>query len=222
MAVSSSVTSFGAIATPMTSPSLVTSPLCHTAPTNSREKVDVMPAYQSDPSLPALMSGASSVSADVEGDFLGNPGIVSRSSLLATTDSLTPPAPGKETLTEFPLEQHTDSEITGAIAVRIDPAPGLGTKGARLRRSASLSASASSGKYDDDSDSDDDGIMFMAKSKKKVVTKKFPSPPLQASQPHHAPLGTLALAARRRDTNTSIGSTETAKKIDVYGESFSG
>ena len=222
MAVSSSVTSFGAIATPMTSPSVVTSPLCYTVPTNSREKVDVMPAYQSDPSLPALMSGASSVSADVEGDFLGNPGIVSRSSLLATTDSLTPPAPGKEALTEFPLEPHTDSEITGAIAVHIDPAPGLGTKGARLRRSASLSASASSGKHDDDSDSDD-GLMFMAKSKKKkAVAKKFPSPPLQASQPHHVPLGSLALAARRRDTNTSIGSTETAKKIDVYGDSYSG
>ncbi|KAL8396984.1 hypothetical protein RB594_003903 [Gaeumannomyces avenae] len=219
MAVSSSVTSFGAIATPMTSPSVVASPLCHTAPTNSREKVDVMPAYQSDPSLPALMSGASSVSADVEGDFLGNPGIVSRSSLLATTDSLTPPAPGKETLTEFPLDHHTDSET---VAVRIDPAPAVGTKGARPRRSVSLSASASGGKYDDDSDSDDDGLMFMAKSKKKAAPKKLPSPPPQVSHPHHAPLGGLALAARRRDTNTSIGSTETAKKIDVHGESFSG
>ena len=57
---------------------------------------DVNHRYMSRIVLPALLSGASSVSADPEGDFLLKPGSIDRPSLIDTTDSLTPPALLKE------------------------------------------------------------------------------------------------------------------------------
>lgn len=58
---------------------------------------------------------------------------------------------------------------------------------------------------DDDDDGSDDDILLMAKAKK-------PVPPASAV-PRPA-----AFNPRRRDTNISIASTETAKKIPVHGD----
>ncbi|KAK3899436.1 hypothetical protein C8A05DRAFT_46492 [Staphylotrichum tortipilum] len=123
---SSSSTSMGALTTPLTSPSESASPiygLNHhhhytgqtpaTSNMMSKEVAERMLAFQSDPSLPALLSSTSSVSADLEGEFLGNPGVVGQRAPSAadaegdTTDSVTPPALGKEAVAggfRFPLE----------------------------------------------------------------------------------------------------------------------
>lgn len=178
-------------------------------------------AFQSDPSLPALLSGASSVSNDMEGDFLGNPGVVSSGPSVDVSDSLTPPALlGKEPAA-FPLVGLKDQQgwgSGGAIPVEIDNT--IATAGAAATgRSTSTSSrtplatpvrgnSRCFTDEDDDSDSDG-GIIMMAKAKKKVAAFAPPSTgtPGSASRTTHM--------ARRRDTSTSIGSTDTAKKVGL-------
>ncbi|KAH7270781.1 uncharacterized protein BKA55DRAFT_497183 [Fusarium redolens] len=193
---SSSVDSMEALATPSTSPS-VTSPvsaLPSTASTSER-----MLAFQSDPSLPALLSGASSVSADMEAELLCKPGIVSaHPQLLETTDSLTPPAFDKEPH-GFPIDHvygNTPAMDSGSLAVHLEG-------GAR----DSVTSTPVARPVDDDFDDDgsDDGLLIMATSKKKPA-QTTSRPPV--SNP------------RRRDTNISIASTDTAKKVSTstYGD----
>ncbi|KAM5343173.1 hypothetical protein ACJ41O_014139 [Fusarium nematophilum] len=196
---SSSLDSMEALGTPSTSPSEVTSPvsaLPSTASTSER-----MLVFQSDPSLPALLSGASSVSADMEAELLGKPGIVSaHPNLLETTDSLTPPAMHKEPAAGFPIEQvfeNPPAMQSGPLAVHLD-------NGAR--DSVTSTPVARPVEDDFDEDGSDDGILLMAKTKKKSM------PPVSnSSRP-------AAFNPRRRDTNISIASTETAKKISVNGD----
>jgi len=152
-----------------------------------------MLVFQSDPSLPALLSGASSVSADLEGDFLAQPGMIHRTSLIETADSLTPPAIAKETSTGFPIDKDFE---TSSFAVRMAAHPlHKSTISPKLppRRVAE----------DDDDDSgneSDEGFFMMGKSKKKAPAREH----TQSARIY---------AARRRDTNISIASTETAKRI---------
>ncbi|WZH39269.1 CAMKK kinase [Fusarium acuminatum] len=195
---SSSVDSMEALATPSTSPSEVTSPvsaLPSTASTSER-----MLAFQSDPSLPALLSGASSVSADMEAELLCKPGIVSaHPQLLETTDSLTPPAFDKEP-DSYPIDQFYDNHHAmdgGSLAVHLDGS-------ARDSITSTPVARPVEDDFDDEG-SDDDGILLMASSKKK---------PVQTTSRPRAP------GPRRRDTNISIASTETAKKVptSIYGD----
>ncbi|WYZ37106.1 hypothetical protein EsH8_II_000612 [Colletotrichum jinshuiense] len=194
---SSRSASITGLASPFTSPSEMTSPI---SSTNHPSKEEML-AFQSDPSLPALLSGSSSVSADLDAEPLVEPGIVNaKTALLETTDSLTPPALIKEPLAGFPLEQyeqqehfeqHNGSFESGPIPLRITPSP--------LYRNP---PSVQEDENDDDSDSDEG--LVMAKSKK----KKSPS----------AHVERIPFGARRRDTNVSIASTETAKKVVVHGE----
>ncbi|KAI1346420.1 kinase-like protein [Xylaria sp. FL0043] len=146
-------------------------------------------SFRSDPSLPALLSGASSVSADAEGDFLGDcllkPGCLGRQSLIDTTDSLTPPALVKEPVEGFPLrvDEQYESLFSGA---------------------STLSPNV----IDDneDSDSDSDGGLTMAKARRRAFPKERVSSPFFERMAN----------PKRRDTQTSvtsIGSTETAKKV---------
>ncbi|KAL2258265.1 hypothetical protein VTK26DRAFT_8509 [Humicola hyalothermophila] len=116
---SSSSVSMGTSATPLTSPSESTSPAHGSNTQMAKEAADQMMAFQSDPSLPALLSSTSSVSADPEGEFLGHPGFVGRSSVIDTTDSLTPPAFAKEPISGFPLDAQEDVP-DGAVAVKLD------------------------------------------------------------------------------------------------------
>ncbi|KAH7021152.1 kinase-like domain-containing protein [Microdochium trichocladiopsis] len=179
---SGSSMSLGALTSSMTSPCDSTiSPGLTNYPGQSHDS----PVFRSDPSLPALLSGASSVSADAEGEFLVHPGQVDRASLVDTTDSLTPPAMCKEPLGEFPLEGFDDDHHTVLFQ-----SPQV--RGKAPTSAAALPSRAIEDEDEDDSDSDEGIVMFKSKRK---------GPPKE-----------LAIS-RRRDTQTSVGSTETAKKI---------
>ncbi|KAI0467757.1 kinase-like protein [Xylaria cf. heliscus] len=180
----SASTSTSTFCTPLTSPSAVTSPI----------SIENLPqqSFRSDPSLPALLSGASSVSADAEGDFLLRPGSLHQPSLIDTTDSLTPPALGKEPIEGFPLR--VDEQYQTLLS--------------RTPREINTSTLMTPNIMDEgeDSDSDSDGALTMAKSRRRTLPKEHASSTIfgRISNP------------RRRDTQTSItsiGSTETAKKV---------
>ncbi|KAK6083570.1 serine threonine-protein kinase ssp1 [Seiridium cupressi] len=188
--ISASSTSIGNLMTPLTSPSEVTSPVSIDKETRQDSQI-----FRSDPSLPALLSGASSVSADAEGEFLQRPGSVDRPSLIETTDSLTPPAFDKETMAGFPLEAFGSEDS----AVQLHFASSLHGQNSSMYSSRAVE--------DDDSSDSDEGLV-MAKTKRKGPAKD------QTSQP----LSRIATSARRRDTQTSVGSTETAKKIVVHSD----
>lgn len=182
--VTSSSASYGNINTPLTSPSVATSPV---------RKGD-SPIYRSDPSLPALLSGASSVSADAEGDFLLRPGSVNRPSLIDTTDSLTPPALAKEPMSGFPLETLEDEH---AFHLRMASS-----------RQAMRPSSVFSSQGVDDDDSDSDEGLVMIKPRRRGASQDPTSQPPSRSNTH----------IKRRDTQTSVGSTETAKKVNMHAE----
>lgn len=195
----SSTESMGGVGTPLTSSSEITSPV--SVPTEGKRSNESMAAFHSDPSLPALLSGASSVSADMEAELLGRPGIVEGkpSILLETTDSLTPPALMKEPPT-FPIQEvftNSPAMDSGSLSVHL----------ANAHRSHpsdcdSLAPSAEADDGDDEDDSgSDDGLLLMTKSKKKPT-----------SSPGHTP---SPFEPRRRDTNVSIMSTDTAKKVSI-------
>lgn len=176
--------STGNSCTPLTSPTAMTSPI----------SIENLPQqiFRSDPSLPALLSGASSVSADAEGDFLLRPGSLNSPSLLDTTDSLTPPALGKEPVEGFPLR--VDEQYQTLL-----PRP-------RHEYSSSTYLPPNVADDDEGSDTDSDGGITMAKPKRRTLPKEHTS----------FPMAQRVANPRRRDTQTSItsiGSTETAKKI---------
>lgn len=149
-------------------------------------------SFRSDPSLPALLSGASSVSADAEGDFLLKPGSVNRPSLLDTTDSLTPPALGKEPINGF-AEGIDDQYLTLLSSPK--------------SQGANESTTPSKPVLEDEEESDSDGGITMARPKRRgPVGRDHASSPIIERVAH----------PKRRDTTTSItsiGSTETAKKV---------
>ncbi|KAI0007976.1 kinase-like protein [Xylariaceae sp. FL0662B] len=188
-AATSASASTDSVVTPLTSPSEVASPI---NTSNLMGHGDGLQVFRSDPSLPALLSGASSVSADPEGDFLLRPGSVERPSLIDTTDSLTPPAISKEPLTGFPLEED-------------DPYRGLFLP--RPHRSVNASLLSSKAVDDDDDGSDSDEGLVM-RPKKRGSVKEHTS----------SPIGRTLSSTKRRDTQTSISSTETAKKILMPGQ----
>jgi len=220
--LSSSLTSMGALTTPLTSPSETTSPTTYVInPNLTKDAVEQILAFQSDPSLPALLSSTSSVSADLEGEFLGNPGVVARTMVIDTTDSLTPPAFAKEPIAGFPIETREQQVAQGLIS--IPPSENQATH-SQFRSSHTVASHShhhhhhhhhnhnhhlhphshhhSHGDEEEDSDSDE-GLTMMAKRKKGT------------SGGAPATMGRLVHGSRRRDTNASIGSTETAKKIVV-------
>lgn len=194
MKTSSTESMNGGVGTPLTSPSEVTSPMSpdHSTKTASEHTS----AFQSDPSLPALLSGASSVSADMEAELLGRPGIVGNSQSIAdTTDtSLTPPINSKDAEDDAHLDQvfgNPPAMESGQLTLHLEPPP-PDHHGGRFSRRRS-----SSNDGDDDDGSDDD-ILLMAKSKRK-------------SAPGTSPARPGPFEARRRDTNISTTSVETAR-----------
>ncbi|KAI8625845.1 kinase-like protein [Xylariaceae sp. FL1651] len=184
MATSAS-TSTGAICTPLTSPSEVASPI---SIDNHIPRQHGSQNFRSDPSLPALLSGASSVSADAEGDFLLKPGSLDRTSLIDTTNSLTPPALVKEPIEGFPMA--VDEQYQTVVP-------------SHTPREMSTSPLPSPNCVEDDEESDYDEGLTMAKPKRRALPKEYASSPISGRTTN----------ARRRDTQTSIGSTETAKKV---------
>ncbi|KAK1839768.1 serine threonine-protein kinase ssp1 [Colletotrichum chrysophilum] len=200
---SSRSTSNAGLASPLTSPSEITSPV---SSTNHPSKEEML-AFQSDPSLPALLSGSSSVSADLDVEPLAEPGVIHpRPALLETTDSLTPPAFMKEPIAGFPLEhfEHPSfGEHSGLDILRVNPSP-VNRSLAPPQYTPELRP-----QDDEDDDSDSDEGLTMAKTKKKKSMN--PTPTASTNERVH-------YGARRRDTNISIASTETAKKVIVHGD----
>ncbi|OTA07004.1 serine/threonine protein kinase [Trichoderma parareesei] len=204
MAKTASTDSMDHLGTPLTSPSETASPVAACPPANSASQR--MLAFQSDPSLPALLSGASSVSADLEGELLQRPGTVDPQALLQTKDSLTPPALGKEPTSGFPLDQVFDnsSSMEGVpVRVRVDSSgPTSDPRGARQQQQQQQQQQHRKQEDDDNDDDSDEGLLLMAKSKKR--------PPVTT---RHRPF-----EARRRDTNLSNISTasdETARRVNI-------
>ncbi|KAI1769129.1 kinase-like protein [Hypoxylon sp. FL1150] len=187
-AATSASASTSTIMTPLTSPSESASPVSLPNLAGQNEDPHI---FRSDPSLPALLSGASSVSADAEGEFLLKPGSLDHPSLIDTTDSLTPPALIKEPISGFPLE---DDEPYQTLLL---PRP---------HRPLATSSLLTTKVIDDEDDSDSDEGLVM-KPKKRNPIKDLSSSPLGRT-----------LSAKRRDTQTSIGSTGTAKKIPTQSQ----
>ncbi|RFU80418.1 serine threonine kinase [Trichoderma arundinaceum] len=194
IAKTASTDSMDHLGTPLTSPSETASPVAACPSTSSASQR--MLVFQSDPSLPALLSGASSVSADLEGELLLRPGTVGpQGSFLESKDSLTPPALAKEPIGGFPIDQvfgnHPSMEGV-PLRVKID--------GPRPPTLNEPPASHHHRKEDEeDNDDDSDEGLLMAKSKKR--------PPVTT---RHRPF-----EARRRDTNMSTASDETARRVNI-------
>lgn len=195
IAKTASTDSMDHLGTPLTSPSETASPVAACPPVNSASQR--MLVFQSDPSLPALLSGASSVSADLEGELLLRPGTVDpQTTFLQTKDSMTPPALAKEPVGGFPIDQvfaHHSSMEGVPLQVKIDRPP------------TSDSATSHQHRKHDEEDNDDDsdeGLLLMAKAKKR--------PPVTT---RHRPF-----EARRRDTNMSTASDETARRVNISPE----
>ena len=164
----------------MTSPSDVTSPIS-SLNLGSSEQI-----FASVPSLPALISGASSVCADPEGEFLGRPGFVRPPETVLSTETtpevLTPPLLSKDsTGTETETPTGTLDDDTIPIPLDADDEGYIGD--GDTTRTMDV----------DDSDSDEGLTMTRSKPKKKFVLE--------------------STAMARRGTNASVGSTETAKKV---------
>lgn len=157
--------------------SQMTSPTDAASPVSSVNLGSTEQFYPSVPSLPALISGASSVSADQECEMLSRPGVLRHSEHgftgQSTPDSITPPALSKQSTV---AEQRR-----GILMAPEDEDVGY------------------HGEFDDDDDSDsDDGLMM---GKRKPVKKA----PVEGR--------VLFKKPERRGTSTSVGSTETAKKV---------
>ena len=177
---SSSVNSASAYTSQMTSPSDVTSPI---SSLNLGSSGQIFPSV---PSLPALVSGGSSVSADAEDEFLGRPGFVRHPETVLSSETtpevLTPALLSKDstgTETETPTGTHDD---TVSIPLDVDE------EGYNADGDTTFTM-----EDDDDSDSDEGLTMTRSKPKKKLLPE--------------------STAMARRGTNASVGSTETAKKV---------
>lgn len=218
-ASSSNSTSLANLSTPLTSPSEVASPVTIANPVPERnQNAELVLTFRSDPSLPALLSSTSSMSGDAEGDFLGVPGTVSTSSVLETTDSLTPPALAKGTMTGFPLESPEQLLEDGTVAVALGdpvvppPVAAAVATGVRvpvlLQPRSGMVHNDDNNDDDDDDESDSDEGLTMAKSTRNKQAKELSRAP-------------VVVRPRRRGTNGSVRSTDTAKKMVVQSDATS-
>jgi serine/threonine protein kinase len=141
------------------SPSEVNSPVQTTS--HSFGNLDSLPLtssseqnFRSDPSLPTLVSGASSVSADNEGDFLSQPGVV-KEGTHSSPGTLTPPRLSKEPSHE---SGHGLNTAIPAVADEDDGYTADGDLAAKTE--------------DEDDDSDSDEGLTMSRGKKKPPPRR--------------------------------------------------
>jgi [calcium/calmodulin-dependent protein kinase] kinase len=169
----------------LTSPSDITSPI---SSDNLGSQEQFFPSV---PSLPALISGASSVSADPEGEMLQLPGVVQQPeagfnlTAESTPESLTPPSLSKQASAEVETPSAEPPDDAIVLSPEADD-EGYNGDGDNI---------------EDDDDSDSDEGLTMTRRKPKMQS------PLE---------GKLDLKKiERRGTNASVGSTETAKKFVI-------
>ncbi|GAO16205.1 hypothetical protein UVI_02045030 [Ustilaginoidea virens] len=195
-AKSSSVESMDSTGTPLTSPGETASP---SSTERNKSVPEQLLIFQSDPSLPALLSGASSVSADMETELLGSPRFANGHGLRheGSSEAVTPPALVEEP-TVSPLFEHPPAMESGPIRLR------LGHDG----ESSPEDMDPSTPHADEEEDSDD-GIFLMASSKKKASPTDASPTGRSRSRPGET---------RRRDTGASTASNETAKKVAVCSD----
>ncbi|KAL2073930.1 hypothetical protein VTL71DRAFT_11256 [Oculimacula yallundae] len=178
----------------MTSPSNIASNV--TSPLSSVNMGSQDQFYPSVPSLPALISGSSSVSADPEGDMLQCPGTIQQPEYGITGDD----TPEARTPPSLSKQVSSDAEIptTNEDTIVLSPDEDVGYHG-----DGDHTFTAND---DSDSDSDEGLTMTRSKPKSQSTTSSTGSP---------AKIGLRKL--ERRGTNGSVGSTETAKKIVIDG-----
>ncbi|KAE9377427.1 kinase-like protein [Stipitochalara longipes BDJ] len=162
----------------LTSPSDMTSPISSDN-LGSTEQFSHLPSV---PSLPALISGSSSVSADPEGEMLTLPGMVHSETAHSTPETLTPPSLSKQVSVE------AETPIVGPLEDAI-----------MLAHHEEDDGYNGDGDNIDDDDSDSDEGLTM--------TRRKPKP--QSTIESRIDLRKI----ERRDTNASVGSFETAKKV---------
>ncbi|KAL5625316.1 hypothetical protein BROUX41_005376 [Berkeleyomyces rouxiae] len=194
-----------AIGTPMSSPSELASPISSTnlARESQCSKTNVS-AYQSDPSLPALLSGASSVSADMDGDMLSAlDSLDATSHIYQTTDSTTPTAMAKNRMDGFLHLERSENIIPVQLDVATRPPHSPISvnqhQQSPLLPSRSLKKMPEEDDDADDSDSDEGLTLTMRRRSR-----------MSDSYGGHG----SRFLPRRRDTNASICSSDTAKKVD--------
>lgn len=174
----------------LASPSEVTSPI------SSQD-----PAFRSDQSLPALVSGASSISGDPEEEFLKQPGIVKGAESIFDIsegiDAQTPPAAafGKDTMSSNEDDTPTSDSLREIPIVGSDDEAGYNGDGDL----AGLAA-----EDEEDSDSDEGLTMDMGRKKPKAVSVVSSAAGTVGGRPTRL---------TRRGTNASVASTDTAKKV---------
>ncbi|KAK2625372.1 hypothetical protein QTJ16_005741 [Diplocarpon rosae] len=190
---SSSSVNSASLTSQMTSPSNVASPIS-SVNMGSQEQF-----YPSVPSLPALISGASSISADPEGEMLQRPGHVPiypehDSTGDNTPEERTPPALSKHhSLGDEPPASAPNEDAI--ILLHDGDDEGYNGDG-------DTTLTADEADEGEDSDSDEGLTMMKSRSKSKA-----------ADAPSKQELRKL----ERRGTNASVGSTETAKKVWMDG-----
>lgn len=188
-AASSRSASMDTVESSPTTPGDQMSPMSSCKSSSANVPSDHILAFQSDPSLPALLSGASSVSADLEGELLCRPGVVNtHPPLLETTDSMTPPIARKDPNAGLPVEEQlgtSRSVDSGIISVPVSPRNQAGNR--RLAQDE-----------ESDSSSDDEGLVMMSSRRKSGVP---------------AASGKGGALQSRRDTTASTGSADTAKRV---------
>lgn len=154
---SSRSASMDTVETTPTTPGDQVSPMTSCKTSSANVPSDHILAFQSDPSLPALLSGASSVSADLEGELLCRPGVVNtHPPLLETTDSMTPPAAGKDPHAGLPVEEQlgpSRSVDSGIISLPVAP-------------------HGRQEEEESDTDTEDEGLTMMSSRRKAAVPVK--------------------------------------------------
>ncbi|KKA28727.1 hypothetical protein TD95_004823 [Thielaviopsis punctulata] len=205
------------VGTPMSSPSDISSPVSsgNLASDGQCGGAINVSTFQSDPSLPALLSGASSVSADLDGEAFFSSKVDATSAIYRTTDSSTPPAMAKDRMDDFLDIQRSESFVPVQLDVETRP-PHSPTSvsshshshshnqrlsiSSQIHEPKQTQAVLSLADEDEDADdSDSDGgltLPMRRRSRMPETHSRFPFPP------------------RRRDTNASICSSDTAKKVD--------
>jgi serine/threonine protein kinase len=176
----------GYINSQMTSPTDdLTSPL---SSVNLGSKDQLEQFFPSVPSLPALVSGASSVSADTEGDMLTHPGIVHDSS----PETLTPPSyKGKEHGSDKDRTTPMPTQTKDPFFFSPEDEEGYNGDGDTPARREVR-------EDDSDDDSDEGLVMTRRKPKKQSTMTTMPKREVELV---------------RRNTNGSTGSAGTAKKV---------